>query len=209
MGGDALSRGARHRHAGHPAAGVSLRAVDATTKFLFLFGAIWLAVGTIVSAGFIGAGGPFWNDLILDRRGAQAQATPQRIEPTSSSINDRLVYRIVYTFIDDGGTPRIGSSGTTDDEVLARAERIVWKGLRRVFRVRDIYVHGHAIHAEVTRVAPGNMQVNGRPLMRVDYTFDAITGQVDGHTTMFNPPAVGERIWVLYRPSTPRENVAA
>ena len=48
------------------------RALDATTGFLLLFGGIWAFVDAAVVIGLSLAGGPYWNDLILDRRGVAA-----------------------------------------------------------------------------------------------------------------------------------------
>jgi hypothetical protein len=53
------------------------------------------------------------------------------------------------------------------------------------------------------------MRVNRRRVMRVEYSFKVITGRVTGRTTSFDTPAVGARIWVLYSPSHPEQNVAA
>jgi hypothetical protein len=82
-------------------------------------------------------------------------------------------------------------------------------GARRGLRTRAIYVHGQAAEAEVTRISPTNMRMNGRRLMRVDYTFDALTGRAAGHTTSTAPPAVGHRMWIIYRSSVPADNVPA
>jgi hypothetical protein len=91
-----------------------LRAVDAHARFLVMFGAIWLAVGSIISVAFTAAGGPFWDDLLLDRRGVTAPAKMGLIEPTNSSVNGRLVYRVRYIFVDRNGVPRDGTGSTTD-----------------------------------------------------------------------------------------------
>ena len=45
------------------------RAVSAGTKFLLLFGGIWLGVGLLLTIIFTLSGGPVWNDWILDERG--------------------------------------------------------------------------------------------------------------------------------------------
>jgi len=82
-------------------------------------------------------------------------------------------------------------------------------GVRGALRTRGIYVHGQAAEAEVTRISPTNMRVNGRLVMRVEYTFDALTGRASGSTTALSPPKVGDRMWILYRASAPADNVAA
>ena len=177
-----------------------------------MFGGIWLLVGTVITIAFTVGGGPVWNDLVLDRRGLATDATPTAIEPTGSRVNGRTVFRIAYTFTDRDGVARTGSTGTTNDRLLASAERrerlpveydpqapllsrvagerasffgwfillplgfavvgavIAARGLRSVLRVRQTYVHGHAILADVTAVVPTSMSVNRRRVMRVDYS---------------------------------------
>jgi hypothetical protein len=82
-------------------------------------------------------------------------------------------------------------------------------GLRRVRRLRDIYVHGQAVVATVTAVAATLMRVNGRPVMRVDYSFDTIMGPARGRTSMRRPPPVGAPIWILHDGSDLKRSVAA
>ena len=82
-------------------------------------------------------------------------------------------------------------------------------GLRRVSRLRDIYVHGQAVQATVTAVAPTLMRVNGQRVMRVDYSFDTIMGPARGRTSTRRPPPVGAPVWVLYDGSDPKRSVAA
>lgn len=236
---------------GTPPRPFRLRAAGAGATFLLMFGGIWMLVGTVITIAFTIGGGPVWNDLVLDRRGLAADATPTALEPTGSRINGRAVVRIVYTFTDKDGVARSGSSGTTNDVLLASASqrerlpieydpqapqlsRVVgerasffgWfilmplgfavvgaivasRGVRRLLRVRQTYVHGHAILADVTSVVPTSMRVNRRRVMRVEYSFKVITGRVTGQTTSLDAPAVGARIWVLYSPSHPEQNVAA
>jgi hypothetical protein len=228
-----------------------LRSLDAGVMFKLLFGGIWLLVGGGITIAFTAGGGPVWDDVILDQRGVAADATPTAVEPTHSSVNDRAVFRIVYTFTDRDGVARTSSTGTTDGRLLAGARRhermsieydpqapqrsrvsgesasffgwfillplafaavgavIAGRGLRRLLRVRRTYVHGHAILADVTGVAPTSMRINSRRVIRVDYSFKVITGRVTGQTTSLNPPAIGAQIWVLYLPSAPEHNVAA
>jgi hypothetical protein len=75
--------------------------------------------------------------------------------------------------------------------------------------LRDIYVHGQAVQATVTAVAMTSMRVNGRRVMRVDYSFDTITGPESGRTSTRRPPPVGAPIWILYDVSDPTRSVAA
>ena len=44
------------------------------------------------------------------------------------------------------------------------------------------------------------MRVNGRPVMRVEYLFDALTGRMTGQGSSFSPPPIGATIWVLHDP---------
>ncbi len=82
-------------------------------------------------------------------------------------------------------------------------------GLRRVARIRVIYIHGQAAPATVTALRPTLMRVNGRRVMRVEYVFDTIAGEVPGRTSTRNPPPVGGSLWVIYDASDPRRSVAA
>ena len=91
-----------------------LRAVDATARFLLLFGAIWMFVGGLLSVIFTITIGPFWDDILLDRRGVTVQAATGTIEPTSLRVNSRRVHLIHYTFTDATGVARAGSGRTTD-----------------------------------------------------------------------------------------------
>jgi hypothetical protein len=86
---------------------------------------------------------------------------------------------------------------------------VLVSGARRAVRARRLYVHGVAALATVTSVAPTSMRVNQRPVMRVDFAFDAITGRVAGHTTTREPPPVGSQLWVLHDPDDPKRSVAA
>jgi hypothetical protein len=100
-----------------------LRAVDAGSAFLLLFGAIWAFVGVGITTIFTVVGGPLWDDLILDRRGQHADAMPTSVDGTSSFVNGRRVFRISYSFFDGAGQPQESHADTTDANLLARAER--------------------------------------------------------------------------------------
>jgi hypothetical protein len=86
-------------------------------------------------------------------------------------------------------------------------------GLARLFRTRNIYVHGTTALARVTGISSSNMRVNRRPVQRVEYEFDAMIartmGRATGSTTALDPPAVGSPIWVIYRSSNPTQSVVA
>ena len=90
------------------------RAIGASALFLLLFGGIWMTVGGIISIVFAVAGGPFWDDMLLDRRGVTAKATTGLLEPTNSWVNHRQVHRVHYTFTDATGVERAGVGQTTD-----------------------------------------------------------------------------------------------
>jgi uncharacterized protein (DUF58 family) len=64
-------------------------------------------------------------------------------------------------------------------------------GGRRAARLRAIYVSGRAALATVTGIESSLMRVNGRRVMRVEYTFDTPSGQTKGRTTLRAPPPVG------------------
>jgi len=96
------------------------RAVGGAVRFVLLFGGILMTVGTIIAVVFTAVGGPFWDDLLLDRRGVTTRGAAGLIEPTSGRINRRPVHRVHYTFADAGGVEHAGSSQTTDPDRIAR-----------------------------------------------------------------------------------------
>jgi hypothetical protein len=81
--------------------------------------------------------------------------------------------------------------------------------VRRLARVRTIYIRGKPVQATITSVEPTSMRMNSRRVLRARYTFDLITGPVTGTTTDVTVPPVGATIWVLYDPEQPSRNVAA
>ncbi len=227
-----------------------VRAIDAVSVFLLLFGGIWAVVDVAVVIGLSVAAGPFWNDPILDRRGVAVVATIDSVQRTQTRVNGRYVNRVACTFVDAAGRTHATSVFTTSFAVLgarpatpimiqydpqspARArmqgERAsmlgafifiplgmgLWGivlfalGLRRVSRLRSIYVHGQAVQATVTAVATTLMRVNGQRVMRVDYSFETIMGPARGRTSTRRPPPVGAPIWILYDGSDPKRSVAA
>jgi hypothetical protein len=88
-----------------------------------MFGGIWAFVGLTISIAFTAAGGPFWADFALDRRGVAAVAAPTGIGPTSGHANGRTIFHIDYQFVDAAGARRSGSCRTTDPGWIARAEQ--------------------------------------------------------------------------------------
>jgi len=78
-------------------------------------------IGCIMSVAFSLTGGPYWNDLILDRSGVTTEAVPTAVEPTGIRVNNRRVFRVHYTFADTAGTTRAGSAGTTSGGVVSQA----------------------------------------------------------------------------------------
>ena len=95
-----------------------LRAIDAVSVFLLLFGGIWAVVDVAVVVGLSAAGGPFWNDLILDRRGVAVVATIDSVERTHTRVNGRYVNRVACTFSDAAGTRQATSALTTSFAVI-------------------------------------------------------------------------------------------
>ncbi len=227
-----------------------VRAIDAVSVFLLLFGGIWAVVDVVVVIGLSVAAGPFWNDPILDRRGVAVVATIDTVQRTQTRVNGRYVNRVACTFVDADGKTQATSVFTTSFAVIGarpgtpvmieydpqaptrarmQGERasmlgalifiplgmglvgvvLLALGLRRVSRLRDIYVHGQAVQATVTAVASTLMRVNGQRVMRVDYSFDTIMGPARGRTSTRRPPPVGAPIWVLYDGSDPKRSVAA
>jgi hypothetical protein len=227
------------------------RALEGAPAFLMLFGGIWGLVGTLVTIVFTVTGGPFWNDLILDRRGVSTQAVPTSVEPTGIRINHRRVFRVHYTFADAAGVARTGAAGTTSGGVISQARQqtplaieydprtpersrlrgesasaigllvliplafgsigavLFALGLRRALRQRRIYIHGQSALATVTATRTTAMRVNGQRVIRLDYVFETIMGQVSGRATSRRPPPIGARIWVLYDEADPKNNVVA
>ena len=95
--------------------------LDTVTRTQMLLGGFLALFGLLASVILTVEGGPFWHDLVLDRRGVDAQGTPTSIEPTGHTVNDRRVYRVAYTFKDRTRAWRVGSGYTTDC-AKARAE---------------------------------------------------------------------------------------
>jgi hypothetical protein len=91
-----------------------LRALDATAWFRLLFGGIWLTVGGIVTVVFTVVGGPFWNDIALDRHGVKANAIMGTMEATNTRVNRQRVHRVHYVFTDRDGVERHGVGQTTE-----------------------------------------------------------------------------------------------
>jgi hypothetical protein len=114
------------RHDAPPPAPRAFRlgSLDSSTVFLLMFGGIWAFVGLMISTVFTVAGGPFWDDLALDRRGVAAAAIPAAVSPTGSRVNGRTVFRIEYGFKDTTGALRRGSCGTTDHPLIQRASQM-------------------------------------------------------------------------------------
>ncbi len=100
---------------------VTLSAMRWNAMFMQLFGGIWALVGILITVVFTVAGGPVWNDWILDSRGVRATATPTSVEATSSRVNKRVVYAIHFSFVDRSGKRWPSESGTTDSQVIQRA----------------------------------------------------------------------------------------
>ena len=86
---------------------------------------------------------------------------------------------------------------------------VLGTGLARGLRTRNIYVHGVAALARVTGWSGTRLRVNRRRLVRVEYEFDAVIRRATGSTTFLDPPVVGARLWVFYRPADPQQNVVA
>ncbi len=97
------------------------RALDAATVALLLVGTIWTIVGAIIGTALTLAAGPFWDDLILNRRSAPAEAMPTAVERKSTRVNGHPVFRVAYTFVDADGVPRSSSTVTTNRLIVVRA----------------------------------------------------------------------------------------
>jgi hypothetical protein len=92
-------------------------------SFLILFGGIWAFVGLVMTMVFTLAGGPVWNDWILDSRCVRTDARPVDVQATSSRRNRSTVYQIDFRFVDLAGQDRTGSVGTTDAALIAAARK--------------------------------------------------------------------------------------
>lgn len=90
-------------------------------SFFLLFCSIWFVVGGGIFAAFSAAGGPVWEDWILDLKGKPVLATPFDIRSTGSSVNRQRVQEIRFRFFDDTGREVESGSGTTDRSLLERA----------------------------------------------------------------------------------------
>jgi len=86
----------------------------------------------------------------------------------------------------------------------------VGAGVRGIRRERAIYRDGEAGLATVTRVARSSVRVNRRRAFRVEYDVQTLTaGVVRGRCLLLDPPSEGARIWVLYDPARPTDQVIA
>jgi hypothetical protein len=92
-------------------------------RFMLLFGGIWGLVGTVIAVVFTLAGGPVWDDWILDRRGVPADAQPFDVHATNSRVNHRTVQEIQFRFTDRAGQAHTGHTGTTDPRLIASARK--------------------------------------------------------------------------------------
>jgi Protein of unknown function (DUF3592) len=99
------------------------RARGWNATFLSLFGGIWGGVGLVLAVVFTVAGGPVWNDWILDSRGVRADARPFDVQATSTRRNRSTVYEIDFRFADLAGRDFTGSAGTTNPSVIASARK--------------------------------------------------------------------------------------
>jgi len=98
-------------------------AVRWNDRFMLLFGGIWGFVGTVMTVVFTLAGGPVWDDWILDSRGVPADALPFEVHATNSRVNGRYVHEIQFRFTDGAGQPHTGHAGTTDARLIASARK--------------------------------------------------------------------------------------
>lgn len=92
-------------------------------RFMMLFGGIWGFVGIVITVVFTAAGGPVWNDWILNDRGVRADARPFDVHATQNRVNRRYVYEIDFRFTDPGGAEHTGHAGTTDPVLIASARK--------------------------------------------------------------------------------------
>ena len=87
---------------------------------------------------------------------------------------------------------------------------ILIDALRRLLRVRGIYIHGMPALATVISVSSTSMWINHWDVMCVHYTFDTFTWGASGRIIFHHAvPKVGPRIWVLHDLEDPDRNVAA
>jgi hypothetical protein len=103
----------------------------------------------------------------------------------------------------------VGISGLLPFAIAALGLVAFAIGVRRARRLREIYVHGQAAIATIAATKPTTLRISGQRVIRVDYVFDAITGQTRGRTTSRTPPAIGAKVWILYDESSPQRSVPA
>jgi hypothetical protein len=82
-------------------------------------------------------------------------------------------------------------------------------GVLKLLARRRLYVHGQAVLAQVQSVHATNTRINGRPLMRVEYSYEGSLGPCQGSDSLATPPAAGARVWVLFDPAQPERSVIA
>jgi len=86
-------------------------------------GLLFTLLGGGMSAAFLFAGGPFWEDWTIDARGVPATAMPDGVRPTNTRINRRTVHEISFHYLDAEGIPHSGISSTADGRFIEAAAR--------------------------------------------------------------------------------------
>lgn len=92
----------------------------AASVILFV-GALFTFVGAILTAVFLFAGGPFWEDWTIDRHGVAATALPDEAHATNTRINRSTVWEISFHYLDADGIPHSGTVRTADWRVREQA----------------------------------------------------------------------------------------
>lgn len=98
------------------------RLLAVRTWVLVILGIVFALDGVVITAIFVGVGGPPWDDWILDRRATRVEASPLSVEETARRRNRRRMTRISFAYRAPDGSARTGAQDTIDPALIGRAE---------------------------------------------------------------------------------------
>jgi hypothetical protein len=163
-----------------------LRAIDAVTVFLLLFGGIWAVVDIAVVIALGVAGGPFWQS-----------PAPASMQGEGASLLGALIFLPL-------------GMGLVGLVLLVLGLRRL-RRLRAIYvHGQAVQATVTAVAATLMRVNGQRvMRVDYSFETITEKIAGKITTKTSGHTSTRTPPPVGTLIWVLCDSSDPQCNVAA
>lgn len=230
--------------------------IDWNSQFALIWGAGYGGMPLIILVVMMATMGPPWDDWILDQRAKTALATPQSVESTHTSVNDKDEMRIKVRFTDNRGKAHIVGVNTTADAEIAKAHKrepltidydpedttrvrlhghkasllsgeaafavpmLVFVfilpgmsafviGVIRLLRRRSLYRRGQVALAQVVEHTESSSSENYQQLLIAHYELETPRGRFRGEIKALNPPPVGYRLWVIFDPSNPSNNLPA